>query len=342
MPSINHSSQTVIIYATGRTIAGAADSHHATASYKSGVITVDELIKAAPEILEFANIEGRQACNVGSPDITSEIMIRMAQDIEADLQQDHIAGVVVTHGTDTIEETAFFLDLTVKSKKPVVLVGAMRPATARSADGPMNLLEAVRLAASPSARKRGAMVVLNDRIYPARSTTKLNANRLEAFGAGDIGSLGTFENAQPVFFHAPSRALGWRHYDISNLRPDKGLPKVNILYGSPECDVQLIKASLKSGAKGIVLAGMGAGCWTTTGGQVLGERIEPGEFPVIASYRTAWGFVTARSYIYGLGDWAIGGGFLNPPKCRIQLQLCLATNMSMEEIRDVFDPAQDN
>ncbi|KAF4975051.1 hypothetical protein FZEAL_8120 [Fusarium zealandicum] len=328
----------VIIYATGGTIAGAATSASSTAAYSSGVVSVISLIQAVPQIKDVAEVLGRQMCNVGSPDLDSEMLVRMSQQIQKDLDDPGVSGVVVTHGTDTIEETAFFLDLTLRCEKPVVLVGSMRPSTSLSADGPLNLLEAVRLASCKAAGGRGVMVVLNDRICPARFTTKTNANRVETFQAGDHGLLGTFENSRPVFFHPPTQAKGSQPFDISSLDSKKGLPKVNILYGHLEADDDLFAASLKSGVKGVVLAGMGAGCWVTDGGDAIDEAMdETGQIPVIASYRTTYGYVHSANSIYGLGPWAIGGGYLNPPKCRIQLQLCLATGLDIAATRTVFE-----
>ncbi|KAJ4205245.1 Asparaginase [Fusarium falciforme] len=329
---------TVIIYATGGTIAGAAPSSTSTAMYQSGALRVDELIRGLPELEHVAEITSQQICNLGSPDLNSEILISLSQQIERDLMDDSVSGVVVTHGTDTIEETAFFLDLTIKSDKPVVLVGSMRPASSLSPDGPMNLLEAVRLASCKDAKGRGTMIVLNDRICSARFTTKINANRVDAFKAGDQGYLGTFENSMPNFFYPPVRANCWRHFDICRLDASKGLPKVNILCGHPELEAELFAESIRCGAKGVVLAGMGAGCWSKDGGKAISKaREEGGIISIIASYRTAYGFVDGANELYGLGEWAIGGGFLNPPKCRIQLQLCLATGLAMGEIRKVFE-----
>ncbi|KAM0429724.1 hypothetical protein ACHAPT_006330 [Fusarium lateritium] len=328
----------VVVYATGGTIAGTAASTTSTAAYQPGTLGVNELIQALPELDNVAEIISKQICNVGSPDIRSEVLVGLSQEIDEVLKDDDISGVVVTHGTDTLEETAFFLDLTVRSEKPVVLVGSMRPASSLSPDGPMNLLEAVRLASCEQAQGRGAMIVLNDRICSARFTKKANANMLDAFKAGDQGLLGAFENTMPVFFYPPARSISWRHFDISHIDPEQRLPKVNILYGHPEAEKELYAESIRCGAKGIVLAGMGAGCWLTNGGEAIGDtREEGGLVPVVASYRTAYGFVHSANEIHGLGEWAIGGGFLDPPKCRIQLQLCLATNLTMKEIREVFE-----
>ncbi|KAL2670575.1 hypothetical protein Neosp_014363 [[Neocosmospora] mangrovei] len=328
---------TVVVYATGGTIAGTAPNTTSTAVYQSGCLRVNELIERLPELEDVAEIESRQICNMGSPDLDSEILINLSQQIEKDLVDDSVSGVVVTHGTDTMEETAFFLDLTIKSDKPVVLVGSMRPASSLSPDGPMNLLEAVRLASCKDAKGRGTMIVLNDRICSARFTTKINANRVDAFKAGDQGYLGTFENSMPNFFYPPVRANCWRHFDISRLDASKGLPKVNILSGHPELEVELFAESIRCGAKGVVLAGMGAGCWSQVGGKAISKTQEEGDIiSVIVSYRTAYGFVDSANELFGLGKWAVGGGFLNPPKCRIQLQLCLVTGLAMGEIRKVF------
>ncbi|EEU41967.1 uncharacterized protein NECHADRAFT_86082 [Fusarium vanettenii 77-13-4] len=329
---------TVVVYATGGTIAGTAPSSTSTAIYQSGCLKVNELIERLPELEDVAEITSRQICNVGSPDLNSEILISLSQQIEKDLMNDSVSGVVVTHGTDTMEETAFFLDLTIKSDKPVVLVGSMRPASSLSPDGPMNLLEAVRLASCKDAKGRGTMIVLNDRICSARFTAKINANRVDAFQAGDQGYLGTFENSMPNFFYPPVRANCWRHFDIGGLDSSKGLPKVNILCGHPELETELFAESIRCGAKGVILAGMGAGCWSKDGGQAISKVREKGDLiSVIVSYRTAYGFVDSANELYGLGEWAVGGGFLNPPKCRIQLQLCLATGLDVDKIRKVFE-----
>lgn len=158
---INASLPNVTIFATGGTIASQGTSNTQTTGYSVG-LGVQQLVNAVPEILNITNIRGYQVSNVGSGSINQTISLRLARLINEELARDDIAGVVVTHGTDTLEETAFFLDLTVNSTKPVVVVGAMRPATALSADGPLNLYQAVTLASSPNAVGRGAMITLNE------------------------------------------------------------------------------------------------------------------------------------------------------------------------------------
>lgn len=327
----------VLILATGGTIAGAAESTTKTAGYSPGVIDVQSLLIAIPEVNQVANISARQVFDNGSPDIPSTLLVELSHELQSQLDTDEYDGVVITHGTDTIEETAFFLDLTIKSSKPIVLVGAMRPSTARSADGPMNLLQAVTVAASRKSRDRGVLIVFNDQILPAFYTTKTSANAVDTFKAGDHGSLGTVKDSGPLYYYPPHRPTGWRHFDIKQLDPKKGLPKVSILYGHLDLEEGLVESCLQLGAKGVVLAGMGAGCWTTSGGGSIEDSMaSKGHFPVVASFRTSWGYVSSFGGIYGLGHYAIGSGFLNPPKARIQLQLCLALRMSHANTKESF------
>jgi L-asparaginase len=173
---------------SGGTIAGSSSSNTTTTGYTSGVLGVLTLINAVPQILNVSNVAGVQIANVGSEDITSTILLKLAKEINKVVCGDPtMAGAVVTHGTDTLEESAFFLDATVNCGKPVVVVGAMRPATAISADESYNLLEAVTVAATPASRNRGAMVVLNDRIASAYYVVKLDANTLDTFKALEMG-----------------------------------------------------------------------------------------------------------------------------------------------------------
>lgn len=160
-PSINASLPNITIFATGGTIASQGSSSAQTVGYQVG-LGVQQLVDAVPEVLNISNIYGQQIANVGSQNINATVLLQLARNITAELEKDDVQGVVVTHGTDTMEETAFFLDLVVNSTKPVVVVGAMRPATALSADGPLNLYQAVSLAASEKAQGRGVMIALNE------------------------------------------------------------------------------------------------------------------------------------------------------------------------------------
>ncbi|KAF5021898.1 hypothetical protein F66182_6046 [Fusarium sp. NRRL 66182] len=326
----NASLPNITIFATGGTIAGSAGSADQTTGYQAGALGIQALIEAVPQLCNVSNVRGVQIANVDSGAINSTILTHLSQEIQKDLDNPHTQGVVVTHGTDTLEESSFFLDLSVQSEKPVVIVGSMRPATAISADGPINLLSAVRLAGSTSAKGRGALIVLNDKIASARYTVKAHANALDTFQAEDQGYLGSFENIQPVFWYPATRPLGHHYFNISTSSTTEALPQVDILYGHQEADPELFQAAIESGAKGVVLAGLGAGGWPDEAVAELEKVVNGTDIPVVVSRRTAWGYVAERPF-------GIGAGYLNPAKARIQLQLALEKKLSLEEITDVFE-----
>ena len=194
----------IVILATGGTIAGTAKSG-AQAGYTSAKMGIDVMIDAVPEMRALADVHGEQIASVGSQDMSFEIMIRLANRINDILASSEADGIVVTHGTDTMEETAFFLSLTVKSRKPVVMTGAMRPSTAISADGPLNLYNAVAVAADPQAAGRGVLVVMNDRIHGAHSLTKTNTTSVETFLSPVNGLIGTVMYGKTTYFRKPFR-----------------------------------------------------------------------------------------------------------------------------------------
>src|SRR5215471_4572953 len=246
----------ITILATGGTIAGAAASGTQSA-YTSGAVTIDAMITAVPGIRDLANIKGEQISNVGSQDMSFDIMLTLAKRINALAASNDVDGIVITHGTDTMEETAFFLNLVVKSEKPVVLVGSMRPSTAVSADGPLNLFNAVGVAADPNAKGRGVLVVMNDWIHGAHSLTKTSTTAVQTFMSPLRGLVGICNYGKNDFFNTPQ----WKHtigseFDITAV---SRLPRVDILYGYADMPSDLIDASVANGAKGIVIAGVGNG-----------------------------------------------------------------------------------
>ncbi|MEQ9915125.1 asparaginase [Pectobacterium aroidearum] len=318
----------VTIYATGGTIAGKAESNTATTGYQAGAIGIQELLNAVPAIGDVATVTGEQIANTASGNIDQAILLKLSKAINKQLSDANTHGVVVTHGTDTLEETAFFLDLTVKSEKPVVIVGAMRPATAISADGSMNLLEAVTLATSKNAEKRGAMVLLNDRIGSAFYTTKTNATSLDTFKANEQGYLGAFYGGVPRFFYQPAAPENKPFFDVSN---KETLAKVDILYGYQDQDSGLLNAAIEQGAKGIIIAGSGNGSTPTRIKEDIKKAVAKG-IPVVISTRTGNGYVTDKKK-----DGAIGSGFYNPQKARILLSLALSNGDDIEKIRSYFE-----
>lgn len=316
----------VEIYATGGTIAGSSSSNIDTTNYKAGSIGIDSIIKAIPELLDIANVSGQQISNIASSDINQETLLKLSKSINSKLQGSKVSGAVVTHGTDTTEETAFFLDLTINSTKPVVIVGAMRPATAISADGPMNLLEAVALAANSEAKNRGTMVVLNDRIASGYYVTKTNSTTLDTFKSVEQGYLGTFIGTTPKFYYQPTMPMNKPYFDISKY---SDLPKVSILYVHQDQDIALIDAAIQNGAKGIVLAANGNGSVPTALKEKINELMKRG-IPIVRSTRTGSGYVSSK-------DEGIGSGYLNPQKARILLSLALATDANIEKIKTYFE-----
>ncbi|MEH3085867.1 MAG: type II asparaginase [Xylophilus ampelinus] len=317
----------VTIYATGGTIAGAAKSNTDTTTYKAGSIGVQSLIDAVPELKDVATVTGEQVANLPSNDVTQALLLRLAQTINRQLAEPATHGVVVTHGTDTLEETAFFLDLTTSgSGKPVVIVGAMRPATAISADGPLNLLQAVSLAANKQAEGRGALIVLNDRIGSAFYTTKTNTTAVDTFRAVEQGYLGMFIGTEPRFYYSPATPTGKLRFDVSGVQ---SLPKVAIVYMHEDQDAEQIDVAIRAGAKGIVVAGNGNGSVPTSVKKRLEELTKQG-FPVVRSSRTGSGFATKK-------EEGIGSGVLNPQKARILLMLALSQGADLARIRSYFN-----
>ncbi len=220
----------VLLIATGGTIAGVQDAPGTLAGYRAGTLTADQIISSVPELTRFAQVETEQFSNVASGFITPTMWVNLSKRINEVLARPDLAGVVVTHGTDRLEETAFFLYLTVRSEKPVVVVGAQRPATGISPDGPINLLSAVRTAASPRAVNKGVMVVMDDRILSARESRKLY-QRTGGFSTGDMGMLGVVASSGPEFFFAPARRFGPRsEFDLTGI---DSLPRVELTFSYP-------------------------------------------------------------------------------------------------------------
>ncbi|KAE8318627.1 Asparaginase/glutaminase [Aspergillus transmontanensis] len=320
----------VTIFATGGTIAGSSADNTATTGYKAGAVGIQTLIDAVPEMLNVANVAGVQVTNVGSPDITSDILLRLSKQINEVVCNDPtMAGAVVTHGTDTLEESAFFLDATVNCRKPVVIVGAMRPSTAISADGPLNLLQSVTVATSPRARDRGALIVMNDRIVSAFYASKTNANTVDTFKAIEMGNLGEVVSNKPYFFYPPVKPTGKTEVDIRNIT---SIPRVDILYSYEDMHNDTLYSAIDNGAKGIVIAGSGAGSVSTPFSAAMEDIITKHNIPIVASTRTGNGEVPTSAE-----SSQIASGYLNPAKTRVLLGLLLAQGRSVEEVRAVFE-----
>ncbi|HMG37449.1 MAG TPA: type II asparaginase [Blastocatellia bacterium] len=322
----------VVILATGGTIAGAAATG-TQSGYKSGAVTIDAMIAAVPGIRDLANIKGEQISNVGSQDMSFEIMLKLAKRINELLPNRDVDGIVITHGTDTMEETAFFLNLVVKSDKPVVMVGSMRPSTAVSADGPLNLYNAVGVAVDPEAKGRGVLVVMNDWIQAAHSLTKTSTTAVQTFMSPLRGVVGVAAYGKNDFYNRPT----WKHttgseFDVSNV--DK-LPRVDVVFACADMPADLIDASVANGAKGIVIAGVGNGNMNKAAVDAAARAAKKG-IVVVRSSRVPTGSVGRNVELNDDQLGFIASDELNPQKARILLSLALLKQRSPADIQKLF------
>ncbi len=315
----------IVILGTGGTIAGVGEAGK-TVGYKPGALTAEELLYAVPQLADIAQIEAIQICNVNSDDITAEIWLTIANRINELAGDPAVKGFVITHGTDTMEETAYFLNLTVKTDKPVVLTGSMRPATSISADGPMNLYEAVCVAASDEAVGKGVLIVFADRIYSARSATKTSTDNIMAVAAGEMGAIGVVRDGTVYLYENPSKAHTTEtEFDITGLST---LPKVSILYFSVDADPELLRFAAGH-SDGLVIAGAGAGEFSKQWIEVINELT----IPVVISSRIDDGVITKENL---LCEATVAANNLTPQKAAILLRLALTGNVSREYLEDLF------
>lgn len=315
----------IAILATGGTISGVTQKGSKT--YKIGVLGIDKILQSVSGLNNLAEICSEQIVNINSADMNDKIWLKLAKRCNDLLNK--VDGIVITHGTDTMEESAYFLNLVLKSDKPVVLVGAMRPATAISADGPKNLYNAVVLATDHNARGKGVMVVMNNKILGARDVQKIHTLNINAFNFGNLGCIvdgKVFFKSIPFKVHTKNT-----EFDVSKL---KSLPQVDILYTySNDGSGVAAKALFESGTKGIVVAGSGAGSINITQKEVLKELLKQG-LKVVVSSRVKSGFVVLSDADKKLGF--ISGEDLNPQKARVLLMLALTKTNNNQKIAELF------
>jgi len=323
----------VTILATGGTIAG-AQPKPGEAGYKAGTFSVESLIAAVPGMEKIAAVKGEQIASIGSQDMNDAVWIKLARRVNEVQKDPSVDGIVITHGTDTMEETAYFLDLVTRGEKPVVLVGSMRPATAISADGPMNLYNAVAVAGSAGARGRGVLIVMNDAIHFAREAEKTNTTALQTFESPNRGRAGAVLFGKPTYY-APSGMRYGTTSEFSGSVPD-ALPRVLVVYAYAGAGAELVDAAVAAGARGIVLAGVGDGNATAPMIQALAAAAKKG-IVVVRSSRTTSGTV-ARNV--ELDDDALGfvaALELSPQKSRVLLQQALTRTSDVARIQRYFD-----
>ncbi|MBE6091558.1 MAG: asparaginase [Selenomonas ruminantium] len=323
------------ILAMGGTIAGIAGDSAATTGYQAGAMGIEELVAAVPQVKEIAVITGEQIAAIDSKDITAAEQLRLAGRVRELLLKGDVDGIVVTHGTDTMEESAYLLDLLHFADKPVVFTGAMRPATALSADGPLNLLDAVRVAASDQARDRGVLVVLNNAIHSARLVTKISTTAVETFQSPNGGAIGAVNDGVVVFYHSAELHHLPNALRVSEQLTGQGeLPYVPILYGHSDDDGRLVESVVENGAKGIVYAGMGNGSIPARVEKELAAAVQKGLWVIRAS-SSACGMVTRAEDSYEQAGF-IASGLINPRKARLLLQVAVSAAMPAGEWQKIL------
>src|SRR5712692_1986635 len=325
----------VSLIATGGTIAMKIDP---VKKAPVPAISGEDLVATVPEIAQVARVEVQNLSNVPSDYMDPDRWVQLQKAVSESLAQKEVAGVIVSHGTDTLEETAWFLDLTVDSEKPVVLIGAQRNASEKDFDGPRNLLNAARICVAPGARRMGAMIALNNQINAAREAVKTHTSDVETFKSGDFGLLGMADNDRVVWYRAPLRR---QQVPLRPLAEGQHLPRVDIVAMYGGADGALVRAAVAAGAKGLVIQALGWGNMNVPMFEAVKEQIAKG-VPVVISTRVWNGRVLPNYGFEGGGKTlqqagAIFADNLSPQKARILLMLALQTTSKAAELQKLFD-----
>ena len=322
----------VIILATGGTIAGAGASAD-RAGYTAGKIPIDDLIGAIPTIKKKATITGEQIASVGSQDMTIEIWKKLAVRINEIIAKKEAEGIVVTHGTDTQEETAYFLDLVVPSEMPVVLTGSMRPSTAISADGPKNLYDAITVAIDPKSKGRGVLVSFNEGIFDGREVMKMSTTFTNAFGSPNTGAIGHAYDGKVEYYANAVREVNPK--SPVDIKADTKLPRVDIVYMYADAPSDMIDMLVAKKVAGIVIAGVGNGNFNKTYMDAVKKAVAAGVIVCRAS-RTPSGRVVLHDEIDDEKLGTIVSDDLSPQKARVLLMLALLKTKDKKQLQDIF------
>jgi L-asparaginase type II len=323
----------VAILATGGTIAGTGATSTTTVGYTAATVGVQALIQAVPEMTKVAKVTGEQVFQIASENMGNEHWLQLAKRVNVLLAQPNVDGIVITHGTDTLEETAYFLNLVVKSRKPVVLVGSMRPSTALSADGPINLYNAVNLAGSPAAAGKGVLVAMNDQIHAARDVTKANTTTADTFRAAELGMIGYIQGGKPYFYREVTRKHTVEtEFDISTL---DALPQVDVAYAYANVGAVAVDALVAAGARGLVHAGVGNGSLPAKTKPALVAARGKGVV-IVRSSRVGQGIVARNGEANDDQLDFVVADTLSPQKARILLMLALTKTSNTKEIQRMF------
>ena len=329
---LNKDLPNVVILGTGGTIAGKGASSTNTAVYQAGAMDISDLVSGTPEVLSVANCVAKGVLQKPSEDMKIRDWITLAESAQKYLDEDDVDGVVVTHGTDTLEESSFFCHLVLHSQKPIVFTGAMRPATALSADGSLNLLNAVVAAGSPETRGLGSLVVMNEQLFSARDVTKINTFQVNSFGSGDLGPLGFVQEQHIYLYHVPYR----KHteaceFDLKVF--EKCIPKVDILYVYPNIDLDILKYYIDRN-DGLVIAASGNGSISDDVLPILAEHRD--KCVIVRGSRCSSGIVTPNPTSDNKLH-LVSSGNLTPQKARVLLMMALTVTRDVNAIQDIFN-----
>lgn len=324
----------IVIVATGGTIAGSASSN-TSAGYTSGAVGVDVLIDAVPQMKDLADITGEQIASIGSQDMNDQVWLKLAKRVNELLAEPDVAGVVITHGTDTLEETSYFLDLTVKSTKPVVMTGSMRPSTAMSADGPLNIYNAVGIAVDPMAKGRGVLVTVDDDIHAAHDVVKTHSTDVGTFSSMEAGLVGASLFGKNTWFRTPVQ-VNTAKSELGVAPTTASLPRVDIIYAHANMSPDIITSAAANGAKGLVIAGVGDGNMTSPALDAVKQVIAKGVV-VVRSSRTNGGIMRRNIEVNDDEVGTVASMQLNPAKARVLLQLALLKTSDAKKIQGYFD-----
>lgn len=323
----------VVILATGGTIAGSAESQ-TEAGYQSGAVGVEVLINAVPQLKDIAVVTGEQVASIGSQDMNDEVWLKLGKRVNEIVAKADVSGVAITHGTDTMEETSYFLHLVVKSDKPVVLTGSMRPSTAMSADGPLNIYNAVAIAGDPGARGRGVLVTVDDDIHSAHDIVKTHTTDVGTMSSGEAGLVGATLFGKNTWYRTPAQV----HTSKSEFSIDgvTRLPRVDIIYAHANMSPDIITSAAEKGARGLVIAGVGDGNMTAPALEAVKAVVAKGVV-VVRSSRVNGGIIRRNIEVNDDELKTVASMELNPAKARVLLQLALLKTQDPAKIQDYFN-----
>lgn len=329
-----NSLKNIVIIGTGGTISGAGESETG-AKYSSSKIDINQIVQTVPNILDVANITAEQLFQEASQNFNNELLIKLANRVNELLAQRSIDGVVITHGTDTMEETAYFLNLVINSKKPIILVGSMRPSTALSADGPLNLYNAVALASDDESPGKGVLILMNDKIFSARDARKAHTTNVDAFVADNFSAIGQvyFGNSE-IYYQSTKRHTYKSKFRVKDF--GENIAKTDIIYIHANFDHTIIDNLISSGTKAIIVAGVGDGNVSSETLEKLKIASKQGVF-IIRSSRLNGGKVIRNVEINDDEFGFVTANNLSPQKARILAMLALSKTTKINDIQEIFD-----